>query len=223
MRSDSFEAIRLSLEVAVASTGIVCLTGTPLAWLVSKRMIPGRGFLVAAAMLPLVLPPTVTGFILLEILGRRSIIGHWLESNLGLILVFHWSGAVVAAAVTSFPLYFLAAKSAFETVDSNYEKAARMLGASEKSVFFRITLPLAFSQLSAGLVLAFVRAMGDFGATLMLAGNIPGRTRTAALALYDATILGQAAEARSLVGVLSGFAVVALWISSRAGMRRTQS
>jgi molybdate transport system permease protein len=219
MNSEDIDSIRLSLEVALTATMIVFLTGTPLAWVVAKRIFPGKALVVPIAMLPLVLPPTVTGFVLLELLGRRSLIGHWLENHLGLILVFHWSGAVLASTVTSFPLYFLAARSAFEGVDSNLENAARLLGAPEKSVFFRITLPLALRQLSAGLVLAFVRAVGDFGATLMLAGNIPGRTRTAALALYDATVLGRTSEARSLVAVLGAFSVIALWLSNRANQK----
>ena len=123
------------------------------------------------------------------------------------------SGAVLAAAVTSFPLYFISARSAFASVDSAYEQAARLMGCSEWTVFWRITLPLSIRGLVAGGVLGFVRALGDFGATLMVAGNIPGRTRTAALALYDATILGDAARARSLVAVLGAVAVAAIWFA----------
>jgi molybdate transport system permease protein len=171
--------------------------------------------LITLLTLPLVLPPTVTGYILLQLIGRRALIGQFLESTFGMVLVFHWSGAVLAAAVTSFPLFFLAARAAITSVDRNFEQLARMLGASELGVFRRVTLPLALPGLVAGGLLSFVRAAGDFGATLMVAGNIPGRTRTAALALYDATVLGNAAQARWLVAMLSTMAMLALWLSGR--------
>ena len=170
---------------------------------------------MAISTLPLVLPPTVTGYLLLEIFGRRAIVGQFLEQQFGLVIVFHWTGAVLAAAVTSFPLYFVSARSAFASVDFAYEQAARLMGCSEWTVFWRITLPLSIRGLVAGGVLGFVRALGDFGATLMVAGNIPGRTRTAALALYDATILGEAARARTLVAVLGAVAVAAIWFAGR--------
>ena len=137
-------------------------------------------------MLPLVLPPSVMGFYLLQLLGRRSMLGHFLEHTLGITLVFHWSGAVVASAVAAFPLFLLPARGAFEAIDPGLEDVARLLGRNELSVFWSVTLPLARRGLAAGMVLAFARALGDFGATLMVAGNIPGLTQTAALAIYDA-------------------------------------
>ena len=142
--------------------------------------------------LPLVLPPTVLGYYLLQILGRRAWLGLWLEQTLGVILVFHWSGAVVASAVAAFPLFLLPARGAIEGVDPALEDVARLLGRRESSVFLAVTLPLAWRGMAAGAVLAFVRALGDFGATMMVAGNIPGRTQTAALAIYDAVEVNDA-------------------------------
>ncbi len=215
MTAEDYTAIILSLAVALAATISVVCVGTPIAWYIAKKPFRGAGLVVAISTLPLVLPPTVTGYLLLEIFGRRALVGQFLEQQFGLVLVFHWSGAVLAAAVTSFPLYFVSARSAFASVDFAYEQAARLMGCSEWTVFWRITLPLSIRGLVAGGVLGFVRALGDFGATLMVAGNIPGRTRTAALALYDATILGEAARARSLVAVLGAVAVAAIWFAGR--------
>ncbi|MFM7130352.1 MAG: molybdate ABC transporter permease subunit [Isosphaeraceae bacterium] len=215
MTADNADAMKLSLIVALLSTVVVCMPGTALAWLTVRKKFTGRGLLVTLLTLPLILPPTVSGYLLLELVGRNKPIGHFLESKLGLVLVFHWSGAVLAAAVTSFPLFFLSARTAFDAVDVSYEQLARMLGASEPGVFRRVTLPLALPGLVAGALLAFVRAAGDFGATLMVAGNIPGRTRTAALALYDATVLGNAGQARGLVAMLSALAMLAIVVSSR--------
>ncbi len=215
MTSEDLSAIGLSLAVAMASTIAVVTLGLPVAWFITKRPFRGSSLVVAFSSLPLVLPPTVTGYILLEIFGRRALVGQFLEHHFGLVIVFHWTGAVLAAAVTSFPLFFLSARSAFESVDPAFEQVARLMGCSEWSVFFRVTLPLALRGLVSGVVLGFVRAMGEFGATLMVAGNIPGRTRTAALALYDATVLGESAKARSLVAVLGFIAVAAIWFTSR--------
>ncbi len=166
--------------------------------------------LAGVLVLPLVLPPTVLGFVLLEILGRRAPLGMWLEGTLGVVLVFHWTGAVVAAAVAAFPLFLLPARGAFESVDPALEDVARLLGRSDRSVFVHVTLPLAWRGLAAGVVLAFARALGDFGATLMVAGDIPGRTRTAALAIYDAAILGDTRHAAVLTSLIALVALVAL-------------
>lgn len=223
MNQEDVTALGLSVSVASAATLLAGSIGVPLAWLVARNRFFGRGLVSALATMPLVMPPTVTGYILLEIFGRRAPVGRVLEETLGLVLVFHWTGAVLAAAVTSFPLFFLAARSAFESVDTQYEQVARMLGCAEWSVFRRVTLPLAARGLVVGAILCFVRALGDFGATLMVAGNIPGRTRTAALALYDATILGEAARARALVAVLGLFCILAITISGRERAMRGES
>lgn len=223
MNHEDLTALGLSVMVASAATLLAGFIGIPLAWLVARKRFFGRGLVISLASMPLVMPPTVTGYILLEIFGRRAPVGRLLEETLGVVLVFHWSGAVLSASVTSFPLFFLASRAAFETVDTQFEQVARMLGCAEWAVFRRVTLPLAARGLVVGAILCFVRALGDFGATLMVAGNIPGRTRTAALALYDATILGEAARARALVAVLGLFCILAVSISGRERAGRDES
>ena len=146
-------------------------------------------------MLPLVLPPTVLGFYLLQLIGRQAPLGLWLERTLGITLVFHWTGAVVASAVAAFPLYLLPARGAIEGVDPALENVARLLGRGEVSVFFSVTLPLAWRGLVAGALLSFTCALGDFGATLMVAVDIPGVTQTASLAIYDAVQVQDTARA----------------------------
>jgi molybdate transport system permease protein len=162
-----------------------------------------------------VLPPTVLGYYLLQILGRRTWLGHWLESTWGITLVFHWSGAVVASFVAAFPLFLLPARGAFEGVDPALEDAARLLGRHEGSVFVTITLPLAWRGLAAGAMLAFARALGDFGASLMVAGDIPGLTQTAAMAIYDAVNAGQAARAGWLTLWISLVSIAVLGLVQR--------
>jgi molybdate transport system permease protein len=165
--------------------------------------------------LPLVLPPTVLGYYLLQVLGRRAALGFWLEQTLGVTVVFHWSGAVIASAVAAFPLFLLPARGAFEAIDPALEDVARLLGRGELSVFVAVTLPLAWRGLAAGVVLAFARALGDFGATLMVAGNIPGLTQTAALAIYDAVQINDSARAGWLAVLISLVSIVALVVVER--------
>lgn len=200
----------LSLRVASLATIGVVLVGTPLAFLLARGRFPGKSLLAGLLVLPLVLPPTVLGFVLLELLGRRGPLGGWLDRAFGVGLVFHWSGAVVASAVAAFPLYLLPARSALESVDPALEDVARLLGRSEGSVLRNVTLPLAWRGLLAGAILAFARALGDFGATLMVAGDLPGRTRTAALAIYNAAQLGQTRQALLLSALMAAFATTAL-------------
>lgn len=178
----------LSLRVATLATLLIVSVGLPAALVLARARFPGKPLLAGILILPLVLPPTVLGYYLLQILGKRSLLGHWLEHTLGITLVFHWSGAVVASAVAAFPLFLLPARGAFESIDPVLEDAARLLGRGEISVFLAVTIPLAWRGLAAGVVLAFARALGDFGATLMVAGNTPGVTQTAALAIYDAAM-----------------------------------
>ena len=149
-------------------------------------------------------------------LGRGAGIGRWLEATLGVVLVFHWSGAVLAASVAAFPLFLLPARGAIEGVDPRLEDVARLLGRREAAVFLEVTLPLAWRGLAAGAVLAFARALGDFGATLMVAGNIPGRTQTAALAIYAAVEAGDLARAQRLAVCVSAVSVAALWLVQRS-------
>src|SRR5271166_3416982 len=185
----------LSLRVASLATALNVLFGLPLALFLARKRFPGKTLVAGLLVLPLVLPPSVMGFYLLQLLGRRSVLGHWLEHALGITLVFHWSGAVIASAVAAFPLFLLPARGAFEAIDPALEDVARLLGRSELSVYTSVTLPLARRGLAAGTVLAFARALGDFGATRMVAGNIRGLTQTASIAIYDAVEAGEPARA----------------------------
>jgi molybdate transport system permease protein len=206
----------LSVRVASLATVLIVATGVPLAYLLARGRFPGKGLLAGLLVLPLVMPPTVLGYYLLQILGRRAWLGWWLEHRLGVILVFHWSGAVVASAVAAFPLFLLPARGAIEGVDPALEDVARMLGRRESSVFVSVTLPLAWRGIAAGAVLAFVRALGDFGATMMVAGNIPGRTQTAALAIYNAVEANEPGRAGWLSLWVSAVSIVALWLIQRS-------
>jgi molybdate transport system permease protein len=162
----------------------------------------------------MVMPPTVLGYYLLVVLGRRSALGHWLDQNLGIELVFTWQGAAIAAAVVAFPLVFKAARAAFEGVDPDLERAGRTLGYTEATLFARVTFPLAWRGIAAGTMLAFARAMGEFGATLMVAGNIPGRTQTMSIAIYEAVYAGEDALANYLVVIASAVCVILLVAAS---------
>ncbi len=200
----------LSIRVASLATVLIVAVGMPLALALARLHFPGKSLLAGVLLLPLVLPPTVLGYCLLIVLGRRAPLGHWLEHALGITLVFHWSGAVVASAVTAFPLFLLPARGAFEAIDPALEDVARLLGRRELSVFFSVTFPLAWRGLAAGIVLAFARALGDFGATLMVAGDIRGATQTAALAIYDAVQVYDTARAGWLTLLVSLVSIVAL-------------
>ncbi len=197
----------LSLKVAVLSTAIAVGGGVWLAYLLANREFRGKEFLDAAITLPLVLPPTVLGYYLLVLIGRNSAFGKAWEWIFGAPLVFTWKAAVIAAVLHSLPLLVKSARAALESVDHSYERAARTLGASEGRVFQKITIPLAGRSILAAAVLAFARALGDFGVTIMVAGNIPGRTQTVAVAIYDAVEGGDGATARALVLVISAVAL----------------
>jgi molybdate transport system permease protein len=205
----------LSLRVATLAMLLVVAMGMPLAWLLARGRFPGKGVLAGALSLPLVLPPTVLGYYLLQLLGRRTWLGLWLERTWGVTIVFHWSGAVVASTVAAFPLFLLPARGAFEGVDPALEDVARLLGRREPSVFLAVTLPLAWRGLAAGAMLAFARALGDFGASLMVAGDIPGRTQTAAMAIFDAVNAHETARAGRLTLGISLIAIGVLWLVQR--------
>ncbi|HUK89055.1 MAG TPA: molybdate ABC transporter permease subunit [Blastocatellia bacterium] len=207
--------LELSLRVAVIATFIVMLVGVGIAWLLARRKFPGREFVDALITLPLVLPPTVLGYYLLVALGQRSPIGRAIEFATGLRLVFTWQGAVIASTVGALPLVVKTARASIAAVDINLENAARTLGKTEWQVFWRVTLPLASRGVVAAGMLAFARALGDFGATLMVAGNIPGRTQTAAIAIYDATQSGRDNYALTLVLILSAIALSLLYFTNR--------
>ena len=213
---DDLAPLWLSLQVATIATLLNVIAGVPLAYLLARGQFPGKGLLAGILVLPLVLPPTVLGYYLLQLLGRRGIVGWWLENRLGVIVVFHWSGAVIASAVAAFPLMLLPARGAIEGVDPALEDAARLLGRREWSVFRSITFPLAWRGIAAGAVLAFVRALGDFGATMMVAGNIPRRTQTAALAIYNAVEANDPTRAGWLSLCVAMISIAALWIVQRS-------
>lgn len=194
--------LELSLRVAGTATLVSFVAATLMAWLLARKKGPMPALLDALCTLPLVLPPTVLGYYLILLVGRRGLLGHWL-AEMGFNLIFSWKGAVVAATVVVFPLIYKSARAALEQVDSHLENAARTLGASEWRVFVSVSLPLAWKGIFAGLMLAFARGMGEFGATLMIAGNIPGKTQTLALAIYDAFQAGNDVQATWLVIVTS--------------------
>ena len=203
-------ALLLSLKVAGLATAIDLVLGVAVGWLLARRRFPGREFLDTVLTLPMVLPPTVLGYYLLVLIGRRGWLGGWLHDTFGINLIFTWQGAVIAASVVAFPLVFKPARAAFEAVDGQLEQAARILGMKEAAVFFRITLPLAWRGIMAGLLLAFARALGEFGATLMVAGSIPGKTQTLSIAIYEAVQAGQDDTANLLVLITSIVCVAVL-------------
>lgn len=210
----------LSLRVAAVATLVSLALGLWIAYLLANRRFRGKELLDALVTLPLVLPPTVLGYYLLVVLGRSSPLGHVYEWVFGGPLVFTWQAAVVASTLHAIPLLVKSARAAFETVDRSYEKAARNLGASDWRVFWRVTLPLSRRAVIAATVLAFARALGDFGATLMIAGDIPGKTQTAAIAIYDAVEGGDTMVARVMVLVLSVMAIGIVYAANRLQQRQ---
>ncbi|HEV7822942.1 MAG TPA: molybdate ABC transporter permease subunit [Burkholderiales bacterium] len=204
----------LSLKVAGWATAIDIVLGVAVAFGLSRWRSSARELVDSLLTLPLVMPPTVLGYYLLVLLGRRGVIGAWLN-KFDIQLVFTWQGAVIASAVVAFPLVLKSARTAFETVDPQFERAARTLGISEAAVFFRVTLPLAARGILAGALLAFARALGEFGATLMIAGNLPGRTQTLSVAVYAAVQAGDDSTANILVIVTSVTCVVILLTAGR--------
>jgi molybdate transport system permease protein len=205
----------ISMQVASLATVLAAVTGIAGAYALARLEFRGRGLLEAVASLPIVLPPTVLGYYLLVALGRRSPVGRGWESLTGPPLVFTWQGAVIAAAVASMPFCMWAARAAIEDVDPRYEQAARVAGLPEWRVAVHVTLPLSVRGLLAGVALAFARALGDFGATVMVAGNIPGRTQTMPIAVYDRVQAFDYAAAGVLAAVLSVVAVLVLLLMRR--------
>ncbi len=210
----------LSLRVASLATLISLAAGLWIAWVLANYHFRGKELLDAVVTLPLVLPPTVLGYYLLVVLGRMSPLGRLYESVVGQPLVFTWQAAVVASTVHALPLLVKMARAALESVPHSYEKAARNLGASEWRVFWRVSLPLARRAVGAAAVLAFARSLGDFGATLMVAGNIPGRTQTAAVAIYDAVESGNTLVARVLVLIISALGIAVAYFANRLEHRK---
>jgi molybdate transport system permease protein len=206
----------LTLKVAGVATLATFVVGVMLAFLVARGRFWGREGLDSLCTLPLVMPPTVLGYYLIVLIGSKGWLGHWLKATWRISLIFTWQGAALAAAVVSLPLIYKTARAAFEGVDPNLENAARTLGLSEVGVFFRVSLPLAWRGILAGTMMAFARAMGEFGATLMVAGNLPGKTQTLSIAVYDAMQAGNDAGATILVIVISIVCLTILLVSGMA-------
>jgi molybdate transport system permease protein len=219
MSPEYLDALVLSVQVALLATLLNAVLGIPLAYLLARRVFPGKTLVDLLVTLPLVLPPTVTGYYLIVLLGRRGWLGAPLYEVTGWSVAFTWYAAVIAATVMALPLLVRTARAAIESVDRDLEKAAYTLGRPEWRTALEVTLPLAGRGILAGLVLAFARALGEFGATLMLAGNIPGRTQTVPLAIYTAVQTGEAAEALFLVATLTALSCAVLVAAGRLGAR----
>jgi molybdate transport system permease protein len=210
----------LSLEVASGATLLSLLLGVWFAWLLVNRNFAGKDILDAIATLPLALPPTVLGYYLLVAIGRSSWIGRAWEAATGTPLVFTWRAAVIASTLHAIPLLIKSSRAALESVDRACERAGRSLGASEWRIFWRVSLPLARRPIAAAAALAFARSMGDFGATLMIAGDIPGRTQTASIAIFDAVESGNTTLANTLVLVISVVTAAIVFLANRLERRR---
>lgn len=210
-----WEALKLSFLVVTIATAIIASLGLALGLLLAKGRFHGRELLAAFFTLPLVLPPTVSGYYLIVLLGRHGLIGEPVYNWTGWSVAFTWQAAVIAAVVLALPLMVLSARAAIESVNPQFEIASYTLGRSWLTTFFRITLPLAQRGILAGIVLSFARALGEFGATFMLAGNIPGKTQTMPLAIYEAVISGDDKRAQLLALILTGISVAAVYLTSK--------
>jgi len=215
----AFQITWFTLLCAVGATLLIVPAGVPLAWLLARRRFRGRAVLEALVTMPLVVPPVATGLLLLVLFSRRGMLGALLE-RMSIGIVFTWKAVVLAMAVMGLPLLVRTARAGFEQVNTRYESVAATLGASPLRVFFTISLPLAWPAVLAGAVLAFARALGEFGATIVVAGSIPGATRTLAVAIYGYTETGQDRQALALVAIAIVIAFVALWASNRLIERR---
>ena len=208
-------ALKISLLVVSCATAVTAALGLALAFLLARRDFRGKELLDAVLTMPLVLPPTVTGYYLIVLLGRRGLFGAPLYRWTGWTLTFTWQAAVVAATVVALPLMLKTARAAIESVEPKYEQASYTLGKSELETFLRVTLPLARRGVVAGIVLSAARALGEFGATLMIAGNIPGKTQTLPLAIYEAVISGDDRRAQLLAVILTFVSVTAIYLTNR--------
>ncbi len=213
MSVEAWQITWFTLGVATLSTMVILPFGGALAWLLARRAWRGKSIVETLVALPLVMPPVATGLLLLKLLGRRGVLGGWFENTFGWEIVFTWRGVVVATAVMSFPLLVRTARVAFENVDPRLEQVARTLGSGPWHVFVRITMPLARRGVVAGALLAFARALGEFGATIMVAGYIPGKTATLALSIYNLVQLGHDSEAFTLLVISVAIAFGAVFAS----------
>ncbi|HEX6087055.1 MAG TPA: molybdate ABC transporter permease subunit [Thermoanaerobaculia bacterium] len=218
MSSDDWQILGLTLRTAALATALIVPPGLAVAWLLARKRWRGKSLVETLVALPLVMPPVATGLILLELFGRRGPVGSLLH-RMSIDVVFTWRAVVLAMMVMSFPLLVRAARVAYEEVDPRFEQLARTLGARERRVFATITLPLAARGILSGVLLAFARAIGEFGATILVAGNIPGRTTTLSLAIYNHVQLGRDADAFRLLGIAVAIAFAAVW-TTEAFLRR---
>ena len=216
-------ALLLSLKVAGWATLLNTVLGIGMGFLLARGRFWGREVLDTILTLPMVLPPTVLGYYLLVLLGRKGVLGSWLQAQFSINLIFTWQGAVIAAMVVTFPLVVKPARAAFEQVNPQLEQAARMLGLNEWSVFCRVSLPLAWRGILAGVLLAFARALGEFGATLMVAGSIPHQTQTLSIAVYEAVQAGQDDLANQLVLLISAVCITILLLVGRLSKTKGQA
>jgi molybdate transport system permease protein len=207
-------AFKLSLLVVSLATVLIGAVGTALGFLLAKRQFRARELCDAVLTLPMVLPPTVTGYYLIVLLGKRGLLGRYLYGLTGWTPAFTWQGAVLAAGVMALPIMVKSARAALESVDERYEMVSFSLGKGEFETFFRVTLPLALRGLLAGIVLSFARALGEFGATLMLAGNIPGKTQTMPLAIFEAFIAGEDRQAHVLALILTFTSIATIYLTN---------
>ncbi|HEX2340480.1 MAG TPA: molybdate ABC transporter permease subunit [Vicinamibacterales bacterium] len=214
MNAELLQISLFTVATALAATALMLPPGIALAWTLARRPFPGRALVETVISLPLVVPPVATGLLLLYLFGRRGPLGAALAST-GVDVIFTWRAVVIAMAIMGFPLVVRTARAAFEQVDARFEQVAATLGARPLRVFFSISLPLALRGVIAGTVLGFARALGEFGATIMIAGNIPGRTRTLATAIYSYTETGRDAQAAALAAVSIALAFVAVAVSNR--------
>jgi molybdate transport system permease protein len=212
MTAEEWRIAGFTLRMATMSTALILPPALLLAWLLARRRWPGKSLVETLVTLPLVMPPVATGLLLLQLFGRRRALGSFLDRH-GIDIVFTWKAVVIAMMVMSLPLLLRAARTAFEEVNPRLEQMAETLGASPLRVFFTITLPLARRGVAGGILLAFARAVGEFGATILVAGDIPGRTRTIALTIYERVQLGHDESAYRMVAVSAIIAFAALWIS----------
>ncbi|MEP6662083.1 MAG: molybdate ABC transporter permease subunit [Verrucomicrobiota bacterium] len=213
MNAEEWQIVWFTAWVSALSTIMILPLGLGVAWLLARFNWPGKSLVETFISLPLVMPPVATGLILLKIFGRRGTIGGFLHGHFDLDIIFTWRGVLIALGVMSFPLLVRSARVAFEEVNPRLEQMARTLGAGNFRVFRTITLPLAARGVAAGMILAFARALGEFGATIMIAGNIPGKTSTLSLAIFQNVQLGQDANAFRLLGVSVALAFLAVWAS----------
>ena len=215
MSAEDWQLLWFTGRMAALSTCLVLPVGLALAWSLARARWRGKALVEALVSLPLVLPPVVTGLVLLKLFGRRGPLGHWLYQHLGWEVVFTWKAVVLALAVMSLPLFVWAARASLQEVNPLLEQLARTLGAGEWRVLFTITLPLARRGIIAGTMLAFARALGEFGATIMVAGNIPGQTTTLPVAIYYSVELGKDSRAWMLAGLSATLAFLAIWAAQR--------